>query len=77
LFVTHDVDEALLLSDRVIVLSPRPGRILADITVPFARDRRTADLKLDSDFVQLKRQVMGLLRHKTEHASALESLNGR
>ena len=77
LFVTHDVDEALLLSDRVIVLSPRPGRILADITVPFARDRRTADLKLASDFVQLKRQVLGLLRHKTERAPALESLNGR
>ena len=77
LFVTHDIDEALLLSDRVIVLSPRPGRIIGDITVPFARDRRSAELKLDPDFLQLKRQLMALLRHRTERASALESLNER
>jgi NitT/TauT family transport system ATP-binding protein len=77
LFVTHDIDEALLLSDRVIVLSPRPGRIIGDITVPFARARRTADLKLDPDFVSLKRQLIGLLRHRIERGSALESLNGR
>lgn len=77
LFVTHDVDEALLLSDRVIVLSPRPGRIIGDIQVPFARDRRTAELKLDPDFVHLKRKVMSLLRHQTDRGSALQSLNGR
>ncbi|HYQ45652.1 MAG TPA: ABC transporter ATP-binding protein [Polyangiaceae bacterium] len=77
LFVTHDVDEALLLSDRVVVLSPRPGRIIGDIRVPFARDRRAAELKLDPDFVQLKRQVMALLRHQTDRGSALQSLNGR
>jgi NitT/TauT family transport system ATP-binding protein len=80
LFVTHDIDEALLLSDRVIVLSPRPGRIIAEIAVPFARARRNADLKLDADFVTLKRQVSGWLRHQpvgTERGSFLESLNGR
>jgi len=77
LFVTHDVDEALLLSDRVIVLSPRPGRIIADVSVPFARGRRTADLKLDPEFFSLKRQLTGLLRHQSERGSALETLNGR
>ena len=80
LFVTHDIDEALLLSDRVIVLSPRPGRIIAEIGVPFARERRTAELKLDAEFLHLKRHVGGLLRHNptgTERGSALESLIGR
>jgi len=77
LFVTHDVDEALLLSDRVVVLSPRPGRIIGDISVPFARARRTADLKLEPEFLSMKRQIIGLLRHQTERGPALESLNGR
>ena len=39
LFVTHDVDEALFLSDRVYVMGPRPGRIIAELTVPFPRPR--------------------------------------
>jgi len=80
LFVTHDIDEALLLSDRVVVLSPRPGRVSAEVAVPFARERRTADLKVDSHFLELKQKIAKLLRHKTselERGSALESLTGR
>jgi NitT/TauT family transport system ATP-binding protein len=43
-FVTHDVDEALYLGDRVAVLGASPGRLLANIEVPFARPRQRAEL---------------------------------
>lgn len=39
-YVTHDIEEALLLCDRIVILSPRPGRIVAEVGVPFDRPRR-------------------------------------
>jgi NitT/TauT family transport system ATP-binding protein len=43
-FVTHDVDEALYLGDQVAVLGASPGRLLADLAVPFERPRQRAEL---------------------------------
>ncbi len=62
LFITHDVDEAVLLSDRVIVMSPRPGRIAADIPIALARPRPW-DVTLGSDFLAYKRAVLAKLHH--------------
>jgi ABC-type nitrate/sulfonate/bicarbonate transport system ATPase subunit len=44
LLVTHDVEEAALLGDRIVLLSPRPGRVVATIDVPLARPRHRTDL---------------------------------
>jgi NitT/TauT family transport system ATP-binding protein len=59
-FVTHDVDEAVFLSDRVIVLTKRPARIKAEIPVLLPRPR-THDVLTRPDFMQLKRQALELL----------------
>jgi NitT/TauT family transport system ATP-binding protein len=59
-FVTHDVDEAVFLSDRVVVLTPRPGRIKAEIAVPLPRPRHH-DLLTAPEFVALKRRALDLL----------------
>lgn len=62
LFVTHDVEEALYLSSRVLVFSSRPGRIVDEIDIPFGSDR-TLDIKLSPEFLRLKRRVLDQLHH--------------
>jgi NitT/TauT family transport system ATP-binding protein len=61
LFVTHDIEEAIFLGDRVFVMTSRPGRIREEIAIPLARPR-SMDLLTSSDFVALKRRVMDLIR---------------
>jgi NitT/TauT family transport system ATP-binding protein len=55
-FVTHDMEEALLLSDRVLVLSRQPGTVRAEFAVPFPRPR-PAELTLEEEFLVLKRRI--------------------
>jgi len=61
LFVTHSIEEALVLSDRIYVLSPAPATVLRELVVPFERPRR-ADVWTSSDFVELKQEVLRLLQ---------------
>lgn len=56
-FVTHDIEEAIFLADRVLVMSRRPGRIDEIITVPFGRPRE-AELKVTGDFQRLRYELM-------------------
>ncbi|HCY64280.1 MAG TPA: sulfonate ABC transporter ATP-binding protein [Oxalobacteraceae bacterium] len=73
IFITHDIDEALFLADRILVMSPRPGRIIDEIPLEFARPRN-ADLLTSSQFTQLKRHCMALL-HPEAKAVPLERLS--
>jgi ABC-type nitrate/sulfonate/bicarbonate transport system ATPase subunit len=60
LFVTHDVDEAVFLADRVVVMTPRPGRIETEISVSIPRPRELETLT-SPEFIDRKRRVLGLL----------------
>lgn len=57
LFVTHDVDEALYLADRVYVMTPRPGRIKLELSVSLPRPRRR-DMVTSNEFTGLKEQLL-------------------
>jgi NitT/TauT family transport system ATP-binding protein len=61
LFITHSVAEAVYLSTRVVVMSPRPGRILGDVVVPFDYPRRP-ELRYAEDFGKVAGEVSDLLR---------------
>ena len=63
LFVTHDIDEAILLSDRIIVLTNRPGRIQKSIQVPLSRPRELK-IKDHPKFVEIKWQIWNLLEQE-------------
>ncbi len=61
IFVTHNIAEAVFLSQRVLVMTPRPGRIQADIPVPFALPR-SAELRAEPAFARLTGEVAAALR---------------
>jgi NitT/TauT family transport system ATP-binding protein len=69
-FVTHDVDEAILLSDRILILSPCPATIRAEFNVPLPRPR-VASLALEATFIELKREILkyfGITLEAPKHA---------
>lgn len=67
LFVTHSIEEALYLSDRVYVFSERPAGVVREIVVPFARPR-TESVMLEVEFVGLRKEIHDLM--KREHSAA-------
>jgi NitT/TauT family transport system ATP-binding protein len=64
IFITHSIDEALVMGDRVLVMSKRPGHLKADIPIAFRRPRAVYDLKGDPDFGRLGREIWTLLREE-------------
>ncbi len=63
LFVTHDIDEAVLLSDRMIVLAARPGRIKLDLAIDLERPREGRLLRKNPRFVELVDRVWSAIDH--------------
>lgn len=72
LFVTHDIDEAVFLGDRVLVMSASPGKVIADIKIDLPRPRHS-DMALDEDFMRLKKLCHEKI--KTESLRAFEQQN--
>jgi NitT/TauT family transport system ATP-binding protein len=64
LFVTHSILEALLLSDRVVVMTPQPGRIagIIDVDLPRPRDE---EIEFEPRFVELARRLRSMLRERS------------
>ena len=63
-FITHSVEEAVYLGTEVVVMSPRPGRIVERIPVPFARDMADAGIRVvksNPDFVAMRERVLSLI----------------
>ena len=61
LFITHDIDEAILLSDRIVLLGGKPGTIISEIAVAEPRENRE-DFALSEAFLGYKRSIKGLLK---------------
>ncbi|MET0963389.1 MAG: ABC transporter ATP-binding protein [Noviherbaspirillum sp.] len=72
-FVTHDVEEAIYLGQRVVVMAPRPGRIDSIVEVPFGSERHQ-DLKLSPEFIALKRSILERIRETSGIKTDLEQL---
>jgi NitT/TauT family transport system ATP-binding protein len=62
LFVTHSIEEAIYLADRIMVFSPWPARIQRDIRVPVLWPR-SEELKTSAEFQAIRREIWGLLKH--------------
>jgi NitT/TauT family transport system ATP-binding protein len=62
LFVTHDISESILLSDRVLVLGGRPLRVLEETHIPWGKERKLDKLRGSDEYARLETHIRGLLR---------------
>ena len=70
LFVTHDLDEAIYLSDRVVVLAAKPGRVTQIVDIPFACPRpRLPELRGDPLFHDVRSTISSLIRSSESEAA--------
>lgn len=72
-FITHSLEEAVLLGDRVVVMTSAPGHLKYSTPVPFERPRDLGELRRTPEFNDLTRQIWEMLRDEVERARALEA----
>ena len=72
LFITHDLEEAIALADRVIVLTAGPARIKGIYDVDLPRPRDVVEIRLNPDFTALYRQIWGDLRDEVKRSYAAD-----
>jgi NitT/TauT family transport system ATP-binding protein len=68
MFITHQINEAVYLADRVVVMSARPGRVKGTFTIPFSRPRDLA-LKRSAAFLELEDSIWKLIEEEAENIS--------
>ncbi len=73
LFVTHDIDEAIFLADRICVLATKPGRVRELIDVPLPRPRDFSQ-QMGRDFLKLKQHVRGLIHDEAARNTGFASV---
>ena len=66
LFITHQINEAVYLADRVVVMGPRPGRVKGVFSIPFSRPR-SLTLKRDPRFVEIEDTIWHMVEEKPEN----------
>jgi NitT/TauT family transport system ATP-binding protein len=73
LFVTHSIREAVLLADRVLVMTRRPATIVEDLTVPFARPRDPS-LVDTREFTEICSHLRGMIEHSHAHGAGRRAM---
>jgi len=71
-FITHSVDEAVTLSDKIMIMSAQPGQVKAIIDVPFARPRNVLELRSMPEYGEMVYRIWGHLRDEVQRAKAQE-----
>ncbi len=74
LFITHSIDEALVLSDRALVMTARPGTLKADIDVPLQRPRGAYEIRSSPGYAELNERMWKELREEVMHARLTKEL---
>ena len=72
IFITHGIEEAVFLGQRVAVMTSRPGRIKQTVDIPLGDRTSSADIRTSSEFTALRHQVWSLLRDEVHKAELLE-----
>ena len=76
LFITHDVDEAVKLGDRIMVMTAQPGRVKTVVPVSLARPRDVLELQQNPEFGRLVHQIWSSLRDEVQRARELDEAKG-